>query len=83
MTYKVSPFPTRIEKLATIDHSPVLPSLNVDQLPLFSSSGDSFTAKYPINMDDVEEINPHSSLTNFFEKYTTMTPIYRKLAIAS
>jgi hypothetical protein len=34
-------------------------------------------------MDDVEEINPHSSLTNFFEKYTTMTPIYRKLAIAS
>lgn len=86
MTYKVvnmSPFPPRIEKLAAIDHSPVLPSLNIDQLPLFSSSGDSSTAKYPIDMDDVKEINPHSSLTEKFEKYTTMTPIYRKLAIAS
>jgi hypothetical protein len=77
MTYKVvnmSPFPTRIEKLAAIDHSLVLPSLNIDQLPLFSSSGDSSIAEYPIDMDDVEEINPHSSLIKKFEEYTTMTP---------
>jgi len=87
VTYKVinmAPLPTRTEKLVAVDHSPMLPSLSegcpsTDQLPLFSFSGDSSTAEYPTDMDNLEEINPHSSPINKFEEYTTVTPSRYKL----
>jgi hypothetical protein len=65
----------------------MLPSLSegcpsTNQLPLFSFNGDSSTAEYPTDMDDLEEISPRSSPISpidKFEEYTIVTPSHHKL----